>query len=275
MQLLHPKKKRPQVLGTRMSINVFISYSHKDEAHKDSLNEHLSMLKRTKIIDEWNDRKIAPGQNWADEISGNLERSQLILFLVSPSFLASDYCFNIEAQRAIQMHKEGKAKLIPILIRACDWESCEFSKFQAVPKDALPITSWTNQDEAWLDAINGIKRHIDTFNPTPVTSPAKTIDDLVVISDGMLDWIDDTEVVLTHRKVHKVKLSHVYVSLDLEAEQKTGSKGIQISTSDIIFSKQRRYLISGEEQQGKTTLLKNAYKEFLKLKVAPIYINGN
>ena len=65
-----------------MSKKVFISYSHKDEIHKDSLEEHLSMLKRNHVIDAWHDRKIIPGQDWSKEISENLEKSELILFLL-------------------------------------------------------------------------------------------------------------------------------------------------------------------------------------------------
>lgn len=97
-----------------MSRKVFISYSHKDEMHKDALDEHLSMLKRSNIIEAWHDRQIITGLDWAKEISAQLEQSELILFLISPSFLSSDYCFNLEMGRAIEMHKEGKAKIIPV-----------------------------------------------------------------------------------------------------------------------------------------------------------------
>src|SRR3569832_1705914 len=153
-----------------MSKKVFISYSLKDETHKDALDEHLAMLKRSKVIAAWHDRKISPGQDWSKEISEHLEDSELILFLISPSFLSSDYCFNVEMSRAIAMHDTGKAQLIPIVVRPCDWALSGLSKFQAVPKDAKPITTWTNTDEAWLDAVHGIKSHLESFKPTrPVT----------------------------------------------------------------------------------------------------------
>lgn len=257
-----------------MSKKVFISYSHKDEAHKDSLEEHLSMLKRNHVIDAWHDRKIIPGQDWSKEISENLEKSELILFLLSPSFLSSEYCFNVEMKRAIEMHHEGKAQLIPIVVRACDWSTAELSGIQAVPKDAKPITSWDNTDEAWLDAINGIKRHLSNFKPVTTTISVEVKCKTIQVSDSTLDWIDDTEVVLTHRKVNKVKLSDVYISPDLEAEQLAESKDIDILSSDIVFTKPNLYLINGEEQQGKTSLLKYAFKQFLTTEIVPVYLNG-
>ncbi|WP_076592285.1 TIR domain-containing protein [Herminiimonas arsenitoxidans] len=258
-----------------MTKKVFISYSHKDEVYKEALDEHLSMLKRNNVIASWNDRKLIPGQNWANEISENLDQADLILFLISSSFLASDYCFNVEAKRAIEMHANGKAQLIPILVRPCDWESCEFSTLQAVPKDAQPISTWDNEDQAWLDAIGGIKKHIAQFKPVSANLVSHVKNDKPQVKNQVLDWINDIEVILTHRKVDKVTLDNVYVALDLAVERQSKSEDIQIVSSDLLFSKASRYLVSGEEQQGKTSLLKNLYKEFLKREVAPLYLDAS
>lgn len=135
-----------------MGKKVFISYSHKDEAHKEDLEDHLSTLKRSGAISVWHDRMITPSDDWKNRIDENLNSADIILLLISPSFLASDYCYDVELRRAIEKHEHGSAKIIAIIVRACDWSSCEFSKFQAVPKDAKPISLWTDKDSAWLDA---------------------------------------------------------------------------------------------------------------------------
>jgi hypothetical protein len=257
-----------------MPIKVFISYSHKDESHKEQLEEHLSMLKRSKIIDAWHDRKIMAGQDWSNEISTHLENSELILLLISPSFLGSDYCFNLEMNRAIELHKEGKAVLIPIVVRPCDWSSCELGSYQAVPKDANPITSWNNQDEAWLDAIKGIREQLDSYKSTvlcAITGSSASIKP----TSASLEWLEDTEVALTHRRANKIKISDVYVSLDMESDELSEKKDIEISTSDIIVTNPNQYLLFGEEQQGKSTLLKHTYQELLKNGALPIYINAS
>ena len=220
-------------------IKVFISYSHKDEEHREALDEQLAMLKRNKIVDAWHDRKITPGDNWANEISEHLEQSDLILFLLSSSFLASDYCHEIEMKRAIEMHSQGKAQLIPILVRPCDWSSTELSRLQALPKDALAITKWVNQDEAWLNVINGIKSRIANFKPSKhaiqsSSAPEKKIQ----VTDSVLSWLEDTEVVLTHRKVNKIRLSDIYVALDMNAEDVSDAKDLKIATSERSFKNQ-------------------------------------
>lgn len=159
-----------------MQVKVFISYSHKDETFKESLNEHLSMLKRNELISEWHDRQIIAGDNWKGQISKNLEEAQLILFLVSSSFLSSEYCFDIEFKRALEKHHEGSAQLIPIVVRPCDWTTSELGSFQGLPKDALPITKWNDQDEAWLNVVHGVKQRVTQFKPKLAGSIDSAID---------------------------------------------------------------------------------------------------
>jgi hypothetical protein len=76
---------------------------------------------------------------------------------VSADFLASDYCYDIEVQRAMARHELGEARVIPIILRAVDWYSAPFGKLQALPKDGHPVTSWSNHDEAFLDVTRGIR----------------------------------------------------------------------------------------------------------------------
>ena len=67
------------------------------------------------------------------EIDKNLEEAQIILLLVkSSSFLASDYCVDIELKRAIERHEEGTARVIPIILRPCDWHTAPFARLQAL-----------------------------------------------------------------------------------------------------------------------------------------------
>ncbi|EKN5930536.1 toll/interleukin-1 receptor domain-containing protein [Yersinia enterocolitica] len=147
-----------------MGVKIFISYSHKDETHKDSLEDHLSTLKTNGQIETWNDRKLVAGQNWENEISENLMDAEIILFLISASFLASEYCQNIEVKTAIGKHERGEAVLIPVIVRSSDWAHSPFGSFQALPKDALAVTKWEDEDEAWLTVIQGIRKAITSLD---------------------------------------------------------------------------------------------------------------
>ena len=70
---------------------LFFSYSYKDEALADALRTYLAALVRARVIDEWQDRRVVVGRVQEDEISEGLETAVIILLLVSPDLLASDY----------------------------------------------------------------------------------------------------------------------------------------------------------------------------------------
>ena len=105
----------------KAAVRLFISYSHKDESLREKLGDHLSALQQEGVIDLWHDRKISAGQEWAGQISENLEEAEIILCLVSAGFLASPYCSDIELKRALERHDAGDACVIPVILRPSDW----------------------------------------------------------------------------------------------------------------------------------------------------------
>lgn len=152
-------------------VEIFFSYAHKDESFKSDLVDHLSVLRRKGVISAWHDRDIDAGDEWAKAISDNLEKANIILLLVSTSFLASNYCWSIEMDRAMARHASGDARVIPIILKPCDWSDAPFAKLQALPKDAKPIASWSSADEAYLDVVKGIRRVLDKGPPNAPRKP--------------------------------------------------------------------------------------------------------
>jgi internalin A len=153
--------RKPETMKdlNKKSLRLFYSYSHKDEALRDELETHLKLLQRQGLIQPWHDRRIAPGQEWKDEIDTNLERADIILLLVSADFIASDYCYDIEMKRALERYEAKEAEVIPVIIRDCSWQSAPFGKLQALPKDAKAVNntkSWDSRDAAWTDVERGI-----------------------------------------------------------------------------------------------------------------------
>ena len=138
-------------------ISLFYSYSHKDDALREKLETHLSLLKDQGVIREWYDRRIEPGTEWDGVISNNLNAAEIILLLVSADFLASRYCHDVEIAEAMKRHGEGTARVIPVILRPVDWHTASFGKLQALPKDGKPVTSWKNRDEAFTDIARGIR----------------------------------------------------------------------------------------------------------------------
>jgi tetratricopeptide (TPR) repeat protein len=142
-------------------VELFFSYSHKDEKLRDELEAHLAMLKREGVICGWHDRKITAGKGWDGKIREHLNSADVILLLVSSTFLASDYCYDNEVNRAMERHLAGDGVVIPVILRPCDWTHAPFSALQALPKNARPVFSWKSRDDAFLDVVEGIRRAVE------------------------------------------------------------------------------------------------------------------
>ena len=146
------------------TIEVFFSYAHKDEDLKDDIVTALALMRRQKLIENWFDREITAGQELDSTIAEHLEKARVILLLVSQAFIASDYCYDKEMMRAMQRQDEHTARVIPIILRPCDWHSAPFGKLKALPKDGKPITTWNNRDEALLDVARELRRVVEELN---------------------------------------------------------------------------------------------------------------
>lgn len=146
-------------------MKAFISYSHRDSEALGRLHTHLSVLRRQGHIDEWYDHKILPGDDINEEVKQKLEASDLFLLLVSPDFLASDYCMNVEVKRALERRESESVRVIPIILADCDWQHTSLKDLRVLPCDGKPVSKWSNEDEAYGDVVEGLRRVIEAGNP--------------------------------------------------------------------------------------------------------------
>src|SRR5260370_744302 len=145
----------------KQEIKLFYCYARKDKNLRDELEKHLAGLKRRYHLTNWHDREILPGEKWEQAIDKHLNSAHLILLLISPDFMASDYCYGKEMHRALERHREGTCRVVPILLRPSDWKEAPFSSLQLLPTDARPITRWSNRDEAFQNVVTEISRTIN------------------------------------------------------------------------------------------------------------------
>lgn len=138
---------------------VFYSYAHEDEMLRKELERHLSPLRREGLIQDWHDRKLLAGSDFGKEIDGHLREAQIVLLLVSSDFFSSDYCYSIEMQYALDKNTSNELKVIPIIMRECDWLHAPFAKLLALPTDGMAVTSkkWNITDEALTIVAKGIR----------------------------------------------------------------------------------------------------------------------
>ncbi len=148
-------------------IEIFVSYAHEDEVLRDQLAKQLREWERQGVIHIWHDRNISAGREWEREVDEHLKVAQIILLLISPDFMNSNYCYSFELQRAMEKHEAGVARVIPVLLRPAPWEDAPFGKLQILPKNGKPITLWPNRDHAFLAVAKGIREVAEELNAEP------------------------------------------------------------------------------------------------------------
>src|SRR6266516_2938109 len=141
LQLVSPSSASLKVPAPTKAMKLFFSYSHKDEKLRNELAKRLALLKLNGLITDWYARNIDAGAEWAREIDTHLNSADLILLLVSPDFIASDYCYNLEMARALERHEAGEASVISIILRPVSWIETPFGKLQALPEPTRCATS--------------------------------------------------------------------------------------------------------------------------------------
>jgi len=148
---------------------LFISYAHEDQEYLAMLIKQLSDLKRIGIVQSWHDRMITAGDRWQDAIDQALEEARVIVFLISPDFIASDYINGVEVKRAKERHAQGLARIIPVIIKDVFWEKNPLSIFQALPADGQSIAGASNKDKAFVEVVSGIYKAIASLMPEPTS----------------------------------------------------------------------------------------------------------
>ena len=167
-------------------LEIFFSYAHADEELMNDVRRQLIVYERNGRILKWHDRMIPPGTEWRGQIDGRLEAAQIILLFMSPHFIESRYCFEVEGQVALRRHNAGEASTIPIVLRPCAWDETPFGEIQALPKDAKPISRWPDRDEACLETAKGVMQAVDkvtTANGESASSQASNLSDNIKATD--------------------------------------------------------------------------------------------
>lgn len=151
-----------------MAVKIFCCYAHEDEALLAKLKTQLWPLQRQGLIDVWQDRDINAGTEWEQAIKEQLNTAQIILLLVSPDFLASDYCYTNEMKQALERHERKETIVIPVILRPVYWQGV-LGSIQALPKDAEPVTTWSNIDQAFFNVVEGIRKTVEALTAKPST----------------------------------------------------------------------------------------------------------
>src|SRR5947199_8125085 len=111
--------------------SVFVSYAREDESYKNDLVKQLKVLEGQGVISSWHDGLLVAGEQWNETIVKQINAARVILLLISPDFMNSQYIHNVEMKRASERHKAGEVTVIPVLVRNVNsWENEPFGQIK-------------------------------------------------------------------------------------------------------------------------------------------------
>ena len=249
------------------ALSLFYCYASEDEALCDQLEKHLRQLQRQGLISTWHERKILAGEARAHEVDTHLETASIILLLVSPDFLSSDYCYDVQMQRALERHRHGAARVIPLILRPCDWQHSPLQDLQCLPRDGKPVAQWSDLDEVFHTITQDLRRLIEqqqalAHPPVPLLALDRQ-NRIRILKQVRAIWIDGLLKQSLHQAA-RIEL-HLQDRPDVlanpwrlqvqELDQAPQTLPDETSIVDVYDSAGGELLILGEPGAGKTTLL--------------------
>lgn len=149
--------------GQAKTIHIFYCYAHQDDLLRDNLDRHLEPLKHLGIIDTCCDHEVQAGSEWRYEVDRRFNNADVLLLLVSPNFIRSEYCYHVEMLRALERHHLGSVHVIPIILRPVLWQITPIGRLQVLPINGKPIVKWRNCDDAFCDVVQGIYKVVEAL----------------------------------------------------------------------------------------------------------------
>lgn len=219
-------------------IRLFYSYSHKDSSFREKMEKILKLLEENDGLKQWSDRSIHPGEHISDTIKQSMEKSDILAFLISSDFLASDACKE-EWSYAKRLAKNGTQARIPIILKECAWKDFDDMKsLMALPQDGKPVGKFGSRDEAWQQIYEGIKNVIESLR------------NCFNVKQAFVDEI--TKIDFISQQKQDIKLSDLFVFPSLYGHSGQGSPYVVEEVNQII--KKKYALIDGGDLSGKTAL---------------------
>jgi molecular chaperone DnaK len=243
-------------------LRIFCCYARKDQSFLLELKGWLKPLQRAGLITIHADIDISPGEEWEQTINHHLNTAHIVLLLISPDSLASEYCYGVEMTTAMERHSKGEARVIPIILRPAHFQRTPFSKLQFLPTDARPITNWPTHDDAFLDIINGIEKAIEEIRIKQETTSLtfqqvlgndKRVPSKTIIYDKHKQMREDTSVKPQNITIFGIHLGTIsscisYVDQYGNAVIVRNLEGGEVTPSVVHFCKDTTVVVGMEAQ---------------------------
>ena len=244
-------------------VNLFYSYSHRDAHHRASMERSLALLKMDGLLVDWSDESISPGRSISTGIKQNMDNADIIVFLLSPEFIASEECMK-EWMSAKQLAAENPQLFrVPIIVRECAWKDLlAKDDLKALPQDGVSVSQFSNQDVAWQQVYEGIKTVVNELRNTFTARPT------FLSEMGRTDFISQ----------QNINLKDIFVFLPLlcrGSRQNEPDRPADRITEPEELRRKNYTVIHGADRSGKTALGRHMLLTLVEESKPVLYVDLN
>ena len=227
------------------------------------MEKSLSLLEQVGLLNGWSDQAILPGQQISETVRSQLDNADIVVFLLSQDFIASDECMK-EWKYAAELAKNNSALVrIPIIVRDCAWKGLlGTDDIKALPNDGVPVAKFGDQDTAWLQVSEGIKAVVEQLEATFTARP-DFIRDMAKTDFLAERHIDLRDIFVFPRLLHRTPRTS-------ENEELEG----MITTHEDLL-RLEHVLVHGPDTSGKTALARHILLTLVDTEKPALYVDFN
>lgn len=156
------------VQPTSRPVRLTLLYSEEDASSALQLEKLLSVLRRQGYLDVWSVRNVPAGEDRDTTIANRVEKADVVVLLISPDFMEEGKKWILHAETF------GQGRCVLVLLRPVP---LHISGFPAImPRNLLPVLSWADRDEAWLDVVEGIQNVVAAIQQSSGESGARSLE---------------------------------------------------------------------------------------------------
>jgi internalin A len=143
----------------QLPVKAFVLYADDDLEYLEDLRNGLAVLKRLHNLEIWDKTYIKAGEEWEKVLFQQLEEADIVLCLISSSFIASDFYDKNEFSIALEAHRKGEKTIVPIMLRKTDWKDLPLAEIQGTPGEWITLAK--DKDEAWTKVSESLRPALD------------------------------------------------------------------------------------------------------------------
>lgn len=270
-------------------LSTFIIHAREDREALNTLKKHLKPLERCNELFVWYDGEILAGAVWDLEIREKLSSADIVLLLISASFLSSDYIFDVELPDATARYDKGLCTIIPILITDCLWTVVpEISKFQMLPIGCLPIYSdhGQNMNRIMTEVVTSIREAALEFRKSralqvqPILEEMNgKVEDKTSEKDGVLKKNTNTDDIINSFRYASLQLQNWKSEFEnlptSHLERPETSQIIHWIDSSLPRDEKGIALLVGDAGTGKSVILRDVLRELEERKTPVLGIKAD